>query len=195
MGAPGGRFFMTIYVSASIISTAGSGSIERIVSHLEHIGHTVYQRTLSEHLPPVGNITSREIKEWYAQWVHYVSTADLVVVEGSYPSSIHVGFEMGAIAMRSKPIILLYRESRDPVFIHQLHYSRLIKSGYTKENLPEVLDWCLGELEHTMNRRFTFYVSPEIDEYLTTIVEQDDTSRSEYIRELIERDRKRRSRQ
>lgn len=183
---------MTIYVSASTIHTAGRASVERIVSHLEHLGHTVYQRILSEHLPPAGEITSREIKEWYLQWIRYVSAADLVVVEGSYPSSIHVGFEMGAVAMRSKPIILLYHDGHDPVFIHKLHYNRLIKSGYTKENLPEVLDWCLGELEHTMNRRFTFYVSPEIDEYLTTIVEQDDTSRSEYIRGLIERDRKRR---
>lgn len=186
---------MIIYFSGSTIDTSALPSFGQIVSRLEHLGHTVYQRILSEHLPGVGKITSRGVREWYTQWLHYVATADLVVVEGSYPSSIHVGFEMGAIAMRSKPIILLYREGRDPVFIHQLHYSRLIKSGYTKENLSEVLDWCLGELEHTMNRRFTFYVSPEIDEYLTTIVEQNDTSRSEYIRGLIERDRKRRNRQ
>lgn len=183
---------MTIYFSGSTIDTSALPSFGQIVSRLEHLGHTVYQRILSEHLPPAGNITSREIKEWYSQWVHYVSSADLVVIEGSYPSSIHIGFEIGAIAMRSKPIILLYREGHDPVFIHELHYSRLIKSAYTKENLTEALDWCLGELEHTMNRRFTFYVSPEIDEYLTSIVEHDDTSRSEYIRGLIERDRKRR---
>lgn len=183
---------MNIYVSASTIPTAGSGSIESIVSHLEHLGHTVYQRILSDHLPNVGNVTSREVREWYAQWAHYIATSDLAVVEGSYPSSIHVGFEMGAIAMHSKPIILLYYEGHDPVFIHDLHYGRLIKSAYTKENLHEVIDWCLAELEHTMNRRFTFYVSPEIDEYLTGIVEQDDISRSEYIRGLIERDRKRR---
>lgn len=183
---------MTIYVSASTVPTAGSGSVEHIVSHLEDLGHTVYQRILSEHLPGVGNITSREVQEWYGRWEHYVSTADLAVIEGSYPSSIHVGFEMGAIAMRSKPIILLYYEGHDPVFIHQFHYSRLIKSGYTKETIPQTIDWCLGEVEHTINRRFTFYVSPEIDEYLTNIVEKDDTSRSEYIRGLIERDQKRR---
>lgn len=183
---------MTIYVTASPIDTSGTAPIHRIVSHLERLGHTVYQKILSEHLPDVGNVTSREIKEWYNQWSHYVTTADLAVVEGSYPSSIHIGFEIGAVAMRSKPIILLYEEGRDPVFVNALHYSRLIKSGYTKETLDEVLDWCLGELDHTMNRRFTFYVSPEIDEYLTEIVEKDDTSRSEYIRGLIERDRKRR---
>src|SRR3989338_1528214 len=180
---------MTIYVTASTIGTSGDVSTRRIVSHLERLGHTVYQRILSEHLLDVGNMTSREIKEWYTQWVRYVSTADLAVVEGSYPSSIHIGFEIGAIATRSKPIILLYEEGRDPVFINALHYSRLIRSGYTKETLDEALDWCLGELEHTINRRFTFYVSPEIDEYLTEIVEKDDTSRSEYIRGLIERDR------
>lgn len=155
----------------------------------------MYQRILSDHLPNITNVTSREVKEWYTTWTHYVTAADAVVVEGSYPSSIHVGFEMGAIAMRSKPIIVLYYEGHDPVFIHDLHYRRLIKSDYTKENLHEVIDWCLGELEHTVNRRFTFYVSLEIDEYLTRVMQQDDMSRSEYIRGLIERDSKRRSHQ
>lgn len=158
-----------------------------MVNWLHKAGHDVFEEILSEHLPDISLVSGHQIKEWYKKWTSYVSARDCMVVEGSYPSSIHVGFEVGEILSRNKPVVLLYEDDRNPIFVNELYSPRLIKSSYTKETIGETLSWCLEELEHVMSRRFTFFVSAEINTFLDTIAKQQGVSRSEYIRMLIER--------
>lgn len=106
--------------------------------------------------------------------------------EGSFPSSIHIGFETGMILARGNPVIILHKKDRDPVFINKFHTSRLIKSEYDNNNIEEVLDWCIEEVKQLVNRRFTFFVSPEIENFLDKVVDNNGVTRSEYIRNLIE---------
>lgn len=62
----------------------------------------------------------------------------------------------------------------------------MIKLEYSLKVIEEALDWGLEEAEQMLNRRFTFFISPEIDTFLDKISKKSGRSRSEYIRELIE---------
>lgn len=181
---------MKIYFTASLRQRKTHGKVHRkIMDYLQHQGHIVFEKILSPHLVENNQqITARYIKEWYQEWNSYVTDCDVAVIEGSHPSSIHIGFEIAMILARGKPVVLLYREGQNPVFINDLYATKLIKSEYSEENLEDILDWCFRELEHITNRRFAFFVSPEIDDFLTKVSQDKDISRSEYIRMLIERE-------
>ena len=180
---------MKIYFTGS--KAKGKNKIEfyqKIVEFLEGKGHEVHTAILAKHLPDFSSVSQEKLKNWFKEWSSYVGLCEALVVEGSYPSTIHIGFEIGMALSRGKAVILIFERGKDPIFINDMHSSRLIKSEYGKDDLFNVLDWALEEVERVSHRRFTFYISPEIDDYLSEIVNSADISRSEYIRMLIEKE-------
>ena len=161
----------------------------RIVDFLKKKKHEVYEKIMAENLPKITSVSANEIKEWQKEWAAYVHECDCVIVEGSYPSTIHIGFETGMILSRGKPLILLYKLGLDPVFINNNYSGKLIKSEYDENNLEEVLEWCLTESKHLINHRFTFFISPEMEVYLEQVAEKKCISKSEHLRMLIENDK------
>lgn len=159
---------------------------ERVVNFLENKGHEVFGNTLSEEVPQPYNTTAHTIKGWHKEWSSYISECDLVIVEASYPSTIHIGFEIGMILSRGKPTILLFKEGKDPIYINEFYANKFVKSEYTEKSLEDVLAWCLDEIEHISNRRFTFFISTQIETFLDGVSKKKGISRSEYIRKLIE---------
>jgi len=178
---------MKIYFTASSsYRNLKRGNCERIVNYLEKKGHQVFGGTLSENHPSVSEASEYHIRQWYLEWASYINSCDLVLIEGSYPSTIHIGFELGLILARAKPVILLFLNEKDPIYISEMYSTRLVKSEYTENNLEDVLKWCLDEVDHVLNRRFTFFISPDIESFLEEISKVHKISRSEYIRNLIE---------
>lgn len=183
---------MKIYFAASSIYRTTYKSIyKRIIDFLEKQDHEVFGKTLAERLIPLNSVSLHKIREWQKEWLSYISDADLVLIEGSYPSSIHIGFELGLTLEKGKPIILLYKEGKNPAFISNLYSNRMIKSEYTDRNVEDTLNWCLQEAEQLTNRRFTFFISSEIESFLNKMSKKNGIHKSKYIRSLIEREIKR----
>lgn len=177
---------MKIYFTATHFN-ANKNSKE-IISILKKENCEVYTNYFSRDSLYSHKISSHKLEEGHKEWLVYIRDCDCVVVEGSYPSSIHVGFEIGYCLSRAKPIILLYEKDKDPFFLNNSSSPRLIKSEYTSETLQETLNWCLEEVKKMINRRFTFFVPPEIDLYLEKVARKTGVSRSEFIRNLIEKE-------
>lgn len=163
----------------------------KIYELLKNKGFKVFEtENTVQYLNPT-RMTPNQLNEWYekySEWTSCVQNSDVAIVEGSYPSTINIGFEIGMLIARGKPVILIHREQSDPVFINSSYSPRIIKSEYNNENITEVLDWCIEEALKLSNRRFTFYISPEIEEFLEKITRANGNSKSEYIRDLIERE-------
>lgn len=159
---------------------------------IEDCGHEVLTSfdVLKEKLEVVVGKTVEKHEQFYQTWMKTVGEAKVGVVEVSFPSTVHIGIEIGGLIERGKPVICLYQKGRNPTFVEDFHSPRLIKLEYTKENAREVLEWAFEEVEQMLNRRFTFFIPPEIDTYLNKIADVDDTSRSEYVRNLITKDMK-----
>lgn len=179
---------MKIYFTGSINNEKQKVRMQKIVKLLEKVGNEVYSLALSEKFANQSLVSARELKGHFKEWSSYVRDSDCAVVEASYPSDVQVGFEIGTLLSRAKVVVLLFEKGNDPVFIDNVHSKRLIKCEYQRDDLEEVLEWALEEAEKISDRRFTFNISPEIDDYLEKASRKKGVSRSEYIRELIVRD-------
>ncbi|KKT80945.1 hypothetical protein A2875_03925 [Candidatus Gottesmanbacteria bacterium RIFCSPHIGHO2_01_FULL_46_14] len=185
---------MKVYFTASLSQrNAYLPTYRTIITWLEKKHHTVFEKVLSYHLRDTTRATTHDISQWYKEWSSYIAECDVMLVEGSYPSSIHIGYEVGTVLSRGKPVILLFGTGKNPTFIDQVSAPRLIKTEYDEESLDDVLEWSFKELEHIVNRRFAFFVSPDIDEFLTRVSRSTGGSRSEYIRMLIEHEMRKHS--
>lgn len=180
---------MKIYFLASLNQKVEFEPIyKKIIDYLNKDGNEIYEKILSQHIPQVDSVPTHKIEEWYREWSEYITECDFVVAEASYPSCVQVGFEIGMLLAHSKPVILLHRANRDPVFINYQYSPRLIKTEYDNENLDEVLDWSIQEVKALSQKRFTFYVTPDIDGYLDRLSKKKDVSKSEIVRALIEKE-------
>ncbi|OGY16566.1 MAG: hypothetical protein A2785_03165 [Candidatus Chisholmbacteria bacterium RIFCSPHIGHO2_01_FULL_49_18] len=180
---------MKVYFTASLRYKKRFGGIYReIVEDLEKDGHEVYSEILSEHLPEFSDVSSQKLRQWSKEWASFIRECDFVLVEGSYPSTIHIGFEVGMALAQGKPVVLLFQQGHDPIFLNTFIANKLIKTEYDERDLQDILRWSVEEVEQLSSRRFTFFISSEIDEYLSQVAKGGSLSRSEYIRGLIERE-------
>ena len=112
------------------------------------------------------------------------SEVESLAVETSFPSTVNIGTEIGYFVKQGKPVVCLYENGRQSVFTSEVLSNRLIEGEYNEDDLEKVLEWGLKEAEQMLNRRFTMFITPEIDCYLNEISKQGG-SRSEFIRNLI----------
>jgi regulator of sigma D len=180
---------MKVYFLASSVQKNELEKIySRIIKHLDANSSEVYEKILSQHNPATDGASSHGVKEWYKEWTEYIKECDFAIAEVSKPSSAQIGFEIGMILSRGKPVAVLHKRDRDPVFINDLYCPKLIKSEYTEDNIEEVIDWCIDEVDAISNKRFTFYITPEIDMFLDKRSKAEKVSRSEMIRSLIDKE-------
>src|SRR3989338_6278060 len=148
---------MKIYFSAaSQVKPEKKVIYRRIVDWLNNQGHEVFEKILSQHLPVTDKISSKEAKDWFKEWSTYISESDIAVFEGSYPATIHLGLDIGLTLAKGKPTVILFAPKLDPALITRHHSGQLIKSEYDKDNLEQVLEWCLSEAKNLTNRKLPF---------------------------------------
>ncbi len=182
---------MKIYITAPIYFRKELRPVlSEIIKFLKQEGHELLSDDILE--TPLAEALSASQKvqaRWYETWRKYISAADIAVAEISYPGSVNVGFEIASILSRGKPVIGLYHEGKDPVFLGDLHSSRLIKISYIDaKSVKEALSWAIDEVKQMISRRFTFFIPPEIDNFLAELYRENGISKSEFIRSLIERE-------
>ena len=169
---------MKVYFSASLSGLAGKERALKLINLIEKSGHTILgKKQLLDQNISCSACSSRKD--------HHMQCCELAVLEGSMPVSIAVSYDLGRLIERSKPIIFLYENETDRRLLTAR--DKMVVSQYSQEDLGEVLDWAFSEVKHNLYRRFTFFISPKIDTFLDFIVKKQKISRSEYIRDLIEK--------
>lgn len=180
---------MKVYFTASIKQRGGLEEEYKLITEaIENSGNELVTSfdVLNLDLSYVLNQTIEQIDNFYQVWLKTINKADIGVVEVSFPSTVHIGMEISTLINKAKPVICLYKKGRNPTFTGEHHSSRIIKVEYTRETIKEALEWGLEEAEQLVNRRFTFFINPEIENFLDRKSEETGLSKSEYIRELIE---------
>lgn len=186
---------MNVYFTASILQREQlKNEYVAIMQAINKLGHSLITAgdVMKVSVEEVLVDDDRAQKDYFLFWQKTIQTSEVGVVEASFPSTVHIGTEISALLERGKPVICLYTRGRNPAFTGKLHSSKLIKLEYNKETIVDVLKWALEEAENMLNRRFTFFVSPEIDNHLTKISQERSLPRSDYIRNLILQDMKKR---
>jgi nucleoside 2-deoxyribosyltransferase len=160
---------------------------ERIVKFLEGKGHSVASGGLFGKSSD-SDMSHEEREVWYKKSLGEISRSDLVVVEISYPSTANVGHELTYALEAGKPVIALYREGRDPVFLSGRADEKLMLFSYKDDDLEGILASGIDYASSVQDVRFNFFISPSIGRYLDWISKSKRVPRAVYLRKLIEED-------
>ncbi|MBI5613747.1 hypothetical protein HY947_02385 [Candidatus Gottesmanbacteria bacterium] len=140
-------------------------SSQSFYSRLEKGGHKTYE-------------------EFYKKKIRLIQEADLCVFESS-TQSLSIGFVIEKALEFNKPVIVLFTEGNSPVFIQGTSEEKLILHSYTEENIASVLKKVLLEAESLRDKRFNFFISPKLLEYLERVSKKQEITKSTFIRGLI----------
>ncbi len=111
---------------------------------------------------------------------------DLALIEMNNLADAQVGFLAGFILSRGKPVIVLYPKDQNQPLIEDIKSPRLITSEYSLGDIESVIEWCIDEVKLNLaSRRFTMFISPDLEMFLNNITTNLNTSKSEFIRQLI----------
>lgn len=181
---------MKIYLTASISQRDYlSDYYKRIIKTCEKQGYKVYSGNLFKYESYREELQSQADRmEWYKNSLRAITSADIVIVEISYPSTANVGHELSVALEKGKPVIALYKEDKNPVFLQGKADERLFLVPYTDDDIEDVLTDALKDASDQMDVRFNFFVSPKIVRFLDWIAKKKKMPRAVYLRRLIDQD-------
>lgn len=180
---------MTIYFTASFAGKKNnSENYRKIIEYLKSKGHKV----ISDHIVKAEEkeIQSEKPEERLAfqrQLEKWLNACDFVIAEASFPST-SVGFEISLALHRGKPVLILYTNENPPTLLAQHKNENLVCDRYTPDTLAQIIDEFVSYVEGTEDTRFTFFITPQIAQYLEEVSQKEKMPKSVYLRKLIERD-------
>lgn len=179
---------MTVYFTASIVGKKYYLSeYLQVIDYLRKKGYEV----LSDHIIKT---TEEEIRfekkeeriSFHEKLDKWINSCDFMIAEGSFPS-ISVGYEVSLALSRNKPVLFLQTDgSKPPSLIKDNKNERLVFDNYTKETLGGVIDDFVNYIEGSNDTRFTFYITPEISQFLEKMAKQERVPKAVYLRKLIQ---------
>lgn len=183
---------MKLFFTAAISQKPRFGIYyDRINKVLKEGGYSVETGNLFEMTVDTISASGQEERlKWYKNSLINITQADLVVVEISFPSTVNVGYELSVALEKGKPVVALYKEDCDPIFLHGLNTDKLILVSYTNNDLELVLKNALEYVKEQKDLRFTMLLPSNIVRHLDQISREQRIARSEYIRKLIRKDMK-----
>ncbi len=127
----------------------------------------------------------------YTAFLHDIARADACVFEVSI-HSLAMGQLLQEAVRREKPVIALYFEGQRPQFLQGAEgvENRVQVVEYTIKDLNNVLADALAVARDLLETRFTMLMPANLIKFLNAMSDKKGMSRSEYIRQLIEREMK-----
>lgn len=113
-----------------------------------------------------------------------IKAADICIFEGSFPS-LGMGFLMQKALEDNKPVIILYYSSNVPLFMSGVEDEKLFVASYSDKNIKKVLRDSLEQAKERRDKRFNFFISPKLLEYLEKMSKEEGITKSKFIRNLI----------
>ena len=108
-------------------------------------------------------------------------------------TTLNIGFQIAYALQKNKSVVAMYKDDRKSSFFRGLTSDKLIYESYTNENLESVVSDCLDFIDKKSDIRFNFYLPSNQIDYLDSVGESKNLSRSAILREIISNDIKRTS--
>ncbi len=178
------------FIASSRLVTKNKGIYERIYRAIEVDNKMVSDKVWQWIKKGVKNFSGATIeakKENYKRTVKAISKSDMVVMEIS-GHSMSMGYILSQAMEQNKPVVVLYKKGRDPIFVEGIVNSKLVLAEYSQQNLEKVISEAIGKAKCLVDVRFNFFVSPRILNYLTWVSEKRRLPKAVFLRNLIERE-------
>lgn len=149
----------------------------------ENVNDDVFRISYDEFLKQVSK--GRDVLvDNYHRKLEGIKNADICIFEGSFPS-LGMGFLMQKALEDNKPVIVLYFKNNVPLFMSGVQDDKLFVTNYTEKNFKKVLREILEQAKQRRDKRFNFFISPKLLEYLEKVSKEDGVTKSKFIRNLI----------
>lgn len=113
-----------------------------------------------------------------------VAQADCIVLESSIPD-IEVGYLVCKALELNKPVIALYLKGHLPDFLSEIKDEKFSLVEYSEDNIGKKLEIACEKAKQSADKRFNFFISPKLLNYLNEETKRTSTTKSAFIRELI----------
>ena len=153
-----------------------------------HLNHDVIKLTAKDFYNSLIKGGRSADVSFYKTRMQFISEADICVYDCSSPS-LSIGFLIDKSLEQGKPTIALYCKDKGknttPYLIDGIENERLIVRGYTDRNVKKVLRDALEQAKERRDKRFNFFISPKLLEYLEKVSRAEGITKSKFIRNLI----------
>lgn len=185
---------MKIYFSAAITQKHKYGEIyNQVINHLLKLKHQVQHKHISDiKYDDITGQTDKERIDYYKKAIKWISNSDIVIIEASFPSTIHIGHEISIALNKNKTVIVLYEKNNEPFFLRGLQSENLILTEYSENNLINNLNDALDYASHISDIRFNLMLPVSLSNFINDVSRNEMISKAEYIRQLVKRDKKER---
>ncbi|KKR33828.1 MAG: hypothetical protein UT63_C0011G0010 [Candidatus Gottesmanbacteria bacterium GW2011_GWC2_39_8] len=123
-------------------------------------------------------------KELYKTNLKNIREADINIFDCSM-HSLSIGFMIDKSLELNKPTIALFLEEHDPHFLEGIEEDKLIIRSYTDTSLPKIIKESLNIARNKKDKRFNFFVTPNLLTYLEKESKKRNITKSTFIRNLI----------
>ncbi len=128
----------------------------------------------------------------YQRKIKSLQQADICIFEGSVPS-LSIGYLIDKALDFNKPTIILYYKSSTPQFISGIEGGKIVLKQYLANTLQKSFESALEEAKHLQDKRFNFFISPDLLNYLERASKEIGITKSTFIRNLILQHKKKHS--
>lgn len=120
----------------------------------------------------------------YNKKTEAIAKADMCIFESSLHSA-GVGLLIQKALDLCKPTIVLYYKDNIPYFISGMEDEKLIVHGYNETNVELVVRNMLNRARERRDKRFNFFLTPKLLDYLDETSKKQGSTKSKLIRDLI----------
>ena len=181
---------MKVFFQASHIQRGKYESFyQRIYNELKKVGYSILSDEIisistKKYYSQVEDQDKTVLQKLYDDNIKKIEGADINVFEVSVPS-IGIGYLIEHSLQAGKPTVVLYIEGNPVYFLLGADDDKLVVSSYTSKTLESTVSNSLIAAREVRDKRFNFFISQKILEYLDRASSQKGVTKSQFIRELI----------
>jgi len=149
----------------------------------EHLDNEAAVITYKEYVDKMSRGREEQVKN-YHQKMNYIQKADICIIESS-AHSLGNGFIVQKALESSKPTIVLYYKNNVPYFLSGVEDDKLIVASYNEDNYAKVLKKVLNTAREKRDKRFNFFLSPKLLQYIDDDSKKRGITKSKLLRDMI----------
>lgn len=126
-------------------------------------------------------------KEFVKKIIKSISLSDICIFEATQPS-FGIGYLIEKSLSMAKPTIILFYKKNTSLVLPNIEDEKLITKVYTEKTLTKVLKQSLLIAKQRRDKRFNFYLSTKLLEYVDNLSKEEGVTKSKIMRDIILRD-------
>lgn len=181
---------MKVFFHASPFAKTYDPQLTAIYDEIIKLGYThVNDETKTHDVRSI--LTNKEkpfSKEQYSKHVELlinnIRSADICVFDVTH-QSLGVGYLVEKSLQSFKPTVILYYKDHIPYIFTYVQDEKLIVQNYDDNNLKKSLKKTLDQAREKRDKRFNFFLSPKLLNYLESVSTDQGVTKSKILRDLI----------